>query len=48
LHQLDDAGHRHRLAASGHAEQRLGAVAARDSLRERFRGLRLIAGKTVR
>ena len=41
LHELDDPRHRHRLAAAGHAQQRLRAVAAQDACGQRVgrRGL---------
>ena len=47
LHELDDARHRHGLAAAGDAEQRLRAVAPQDSFGQRFGGLGLIAGKLI-
>jgi hypothetical protein len=41
LHQLDDPGHRHRLAAARDAQQRLRPVAAEHALGQRLRGDRL-------
>ena len=48
LDQLDDAGHRHRLAAPGHAEERLRPVAGRDARGKRLRSGGLVARQRER
>ena len=45
LQLLDDAGHRHRLAGAGRAEQRREAIAARDGSRDLPDRLGLIGGR---
>ena len=43
----DDVRHRERLARAGHAEQHLMLQTLFQALRERFNGLRLVAGRPV-
>ena len=45
LHGLDHAGHRHRLAGAGRAEQRLEALARPHALGQRLDRLRLVGGR---
>ena len=48
LDHLDDPRHRHRLAAAGDAQQRLGMVAPPDPGGQRLGRRRLVAGKRIR